>query len=153
MGVNCLCLLKEILLQTNIAAKLSHHGISHNTISMHAFDARLAGYHKLFSLKLNIYISTKFFVGLCLARLKSYLLADSQVVCTRSAVVWKMVPLCIMWFICRERNDRCFEDSSKSSEELLLFFFPFTLFTWTAGWLAPRVISFNDFLSFFSSPT
>jgi hypothetical protein len=31
-------------------------------------------------------------------------------------------------------------------------FFPFTLFTWTAGWLAPRVISFVDFLSLFSSP-
>jgi hypothetical protein len=69
----------------------------------------------------------------------------------RSAVVWKMVPLCIMWCIWRERNDRCFEDKSRSHEELLHLFF-FTLFTWTEGWLAPQVISFSDFLSFFSLP-
>jgi hypothetical protein len=68
---------------------------------------------------------------------------------SRSAVVWKMVLLCIMWCIWRERNDRCFEDKSRSLEELLHLFFR-TLFTWTAGWLAPRVISFSDFLSFFS---
>jgi hypothetical protein len=55
---------------------------------------------------------------------------------SRSAVVWKMVPLCIMWCIWRERNARCFEDSSRSSEEFLHLFL-FTLFTWTAGWLAP----------------
>ena len=30
---------------------------------------------------------------------------------TRSAAVWKMVPLCIIWCIWGERNDRCFEDS------------------------------------------
>jgi hypothetical protein len=48
--------------------------------------------------------------------------------CSRSAVVWKMVPLCIMWCIWRERNARCFEDFLRSSEELLHFFL-FTLFT------------------------
>jgi hypothetical protein len=69
----------------------------------------------------------------------------------RSTVVWKMVPLCIMWCIWRERNDRCFEDSLRSSEDLF-HFFRFTLFTWTVGWLAPRVISFADFLSFVSPP-
>jgi hypothetical protein len=69
---------------------------------------------------------------------------------SRSAVVWKIVSLCIMWCIWSERNTRCFEDSSRSSEELLHFFL-FTLFTWTAGWLAPRVISFSDFFFFFSS--
>jgi hypothetical protein len=69
----------------------------------------------------------------------------------RSAVVWKMVPLCIMWCVWRERNDRCFEDKSRTQEELIYLFY-FTLFTWTTGWLAPRVISYSDFLSFFSSP-
>jgi hypothetical protein len=68
---------------------------------------------------------------------------------SRSAVVWKMVPLCIMWCIWSERNLRCFEDSSRSIEDLLHVFL-FTLFSWTAGWLAPRVISFSDFLSLFS---
>ena len=45
---------------------------------------------------------------------------------------------------------RCFEDSTRTLEELIHFFF-FTLFTWTAAWLAPLVISFSDFLSLFSS--
>jgi hypothetical protein len=68
---------------------------------------------------------------------------------SRSAVVWKMVPSCIMWCIWSERNNRYFEDSSRSIEELLHLFL-FTLFYWTAGWLAPRVISFSDFLSLLS---
>jgi hypothetical protein len=68
---------------------------------------------------------------------------------SRSVVVWKMVPHCIMWCIWRERNNRCFEDSSRSREELFHFFL-FTLYTWTTRWLAPRIISFVDFLSLFS---
>jgi hypothetical protein len=68
---------------------------------------------------------------------------------TRSAVVWKMVPHCILWCIWRERNNRCFEGLSRTREELLHLFLV-TLFSWTTGWLAPRVISFVDFLSFFS---
>jgi hypothetical protein len=47
---------------------------------------------------------------------------------SRSAVVWKMVPLCIMWCIWSERNNRCFEDSSRSIEELLPFFSFYPLF-------------------------
>jgi hypothetical protein len=69
----------------------------------------------------------------------------------RSAVVWKMVPLCIMWCLWSERNERFFEDSERSLEDLLHFFF-ITLFTWATAWLAPRVISFSEFLLLFSSP-
>jgi hypothetical protein len=58
-----------------------------------------------------------------------------------SAVVWKMIPLCLMWCLWSERNARCFEDSTRTLEELIHFFF-FTLFTWTATWLASLVISF-----------
>jgi hypothetical protein len=47
---------------------------------------------------------------------------------SRSAVVWKMVPLCLMWCIWMERNARCFEDKSRSFEELLHYFL-FTLYT------------------------
>jgi hypothetical protein len=71
---------------------------------------------------------------------------------TRSAVVWKMIPLCIMWCIWRERNARCFEDSARSFEEIVHYFL-FTLYTWTAGWLDPLVVSFPDFLSHLSSPS
>jgi hypothetical protein len=70
---------------------------------------------------------------------------------SRSAVVWKMAPLCLMWCIWRERNAICFEDTLRSFEEILHDFL-FTLYTWATGWLAPLVISFYDFLSRFSSP-
>jgi hypothetical protein len=52
--------------------------------------------------------------------------------CARSAVVWKMAPLCLMWCIWRERNARCFEDSARSLEDLKHYFL-FTLYTWIAG--------------------
>jgi hypothetical protein len=72
--------------------------------------------------------------------------------CTRRAVIWKMVPLCLMWCIWRERNARCYKDTAHSFEEILHYFF-FTLYTWAVGWLDPLVISFQDFLSHFSSPS
>jgi hypothetical protein len=46
---------------------------------------------------------------------------------SRSVVIWKMIPLCLMWCIWRVRNARCFEDLSRSFEEIL------TLYTWTIG--------------------
>ena len=61
-----------------------------------------------------------------------------------------MVPLCLIWCIRRERNAICFEDSSRSFEDLHHFFL-FTLYAWTAECLAPTVISFPVFLSRFSS--
>jgi hypothetical protein len=70
---------------------------------------------------------------------------------TRSAVIWKMIHLCLMWCIWRKHNARCFKDSVRSFEEILHYFL-FTLYTWTTGWLVPLVISFPDFLSCFSSP-
>ncbi|XP_059459249.1 uncharacterized protein LOC132188734 isoform X2 [Corylus avellana] len=66
------------------------------------------------------------------------------------AVVWKMAPLCLLWCLWLERNARCFEDLSRTLEDLVHFFL-YTLFSWTAGWLAPIVINFPDFLSMFSS--
>jgi hypothetical protein len=54
---------------------------------------------------------------------------------TRSAVVWKMVP-CLIWCLWRERNDRQFEDKERTIEELISFFF-YSLYFWTAVFLAP----------------
>jgi hypothetical protein len=68
---------------------------------------------------------------------------------SRSAVVWKMVP-CLLWYVWRERNDRQFEDKERIIEELISFFFHF-LYSWTAVFLTPLVLSFNDFLVLFSS--
>jgi hypothetical protein len=50
--------------------------------------------------------------------------------CSRSTVVWKMVPLCIMWCLWSECNGRFVKDSERSLEDLLHFFLT-TLFTWT----------------------
>jgi hypothetical protein len=46
---------------------------------------------------------------------------------TRSAVAWKMIPLCLIWCIWRERNARCFEDSARSLEEIVHFFLSHSL--------------------------
>jgi hypothetical protein len=59
-------------------------------------------------------------------------------------------PCCLIWFLWRERNDRQFEDKERTIEELISFFF-YSLYSWTAAFLAPLVISFNDFLVLFSS--
>jgi hypothetical protein len=47
---------------------------------------------------------------------------------SRSAVVWKMVPSCLLWCLWRERNDRNFEDKKRSFEELKSFFFSLFVF-------------------------
>jgi O-antigen/teichoic acid export membrane protein len=67
-----------------------------------------------------------------------------------SATVWKMVPLCLLWCLWRERNAKRFEDLERSLEELKSFFF-FSLFTWIVAYLAPLVINFPKFLVIFSS--
>jgi hypothetical protein len=68
---------------------------------------------------------------------------------TRSAVVWKMVPICIFWSIWRERNNRCFEDLESSLEEILASLL-YSLYSWTAAYLSPLSLSYADFLSRFS---
>jgi len=69
---------------------------------------------------------------------------------SRSVVMWKMVPCCLTWCLWREHNDIQFEDKERTIEELNAFFFH-SLYSWTAAFLAPLVISFNDFLILFSS--
>jgi hypothetical protein len=69
---------------------------------------------------------------------------------SRSAMVWTIVPHCIMWCLWSELNMRFFDDSESSWKDLLHFFFTI-LFTWAVAWLAPIVITYSDFLSFFSS--
>ena len=69
---------------------------------------------------------------------------------SRSVVVWKMMPLCLMWCVWRERNDRNFDNLERTLEEIKSFFF-YSLFTWTFAYLALIVISFSNFLALFSS--
>jgi hypothetical protein len=66
--------------------------------------------------------------------------------------MWKMVSSCILWCLCKEQNDRNFEDQERTFEELKTFFF-YSHFSCTTTFLASFVISFNDFLILFSSPS
>jgi hypothetical protein len=66
---------------------------------------------------------------------------------SQSAIMWKMVPSCLLWCLWRERNDRILRTKKGRLRSSLLFF----LFSWTAAFLAPLVISFNDFFVLFSS--
>ena len=68
---------------------------------------------------------------------------------TKSAMVWKMVPICIFWSIWRERNNRCFEDLECSMEEILAYLL-YSLYSWTMAYLSPLSVSYVDFLSCFS---
>ena len=45
-------------------------------------------------------------------------------------VVWKMVPICVMWCIWQEHNERTFEDKERTTEEIRILFFS-TLFLWS----------------------
>jgi hypothetical protein len=67
----------------------------------------------------------------------------------RSAVIWKMVPTCILWCVWKERNYRCFEDLERSSEEILASFFH-TLYLWTVAFVSPLSFTFDEFLVRFS---
>ena len=51
----------------------------------------------------------------------------------RNGDIWKVVPLCFMWCIWKERNSRCFEDIERSMPDLKLLFLR-TLFEWFSVW-------------------
>jgi hypothetical protein len=71
---------------------------------------------------------------------------------SRSAAVWKMVSICILWCVWKERNFRCFEDLENSMENFVASFFH-TLYLWTEAFFSPVSISFSDFLVRFSLPS
>jgi hypothetical protein len=71
---------------------------------------------------------------------------------SRSAAVLKMVPICILWCVWKERNTRCFEDL-ENSMEIIVASFLHLLYLWTEAFLPPVSISFSDFLVRFSLPS
>jgi hypothetical protein len=60
---------------------------------------------------------------------------------------WRMVPLCVMWCIWRERNAWNFEDHElgilESKKKVIQ-----TLFSWRVMWHSPQVSTLADFLDF-----
>jgi hypothetical protein len=71
---------------------------------------------------------------------------------SRSATIWKMVPICILWCVWKERNLRCFEDLENSIENIVASFLHL-LYLWTEAFLSLVSISFSDFLVHFSLPS
>jgi hypothetical protein len=69
---------------------------------------------------------------------------------SRSAVEWKMVPSCLFWCLWRDGMIETSRKKKMTIEELRTFFF-YSLFSWTAAFLTPLMISFHDSLVLFSS--
>ncbi|KAG2707779.1 hypothetical protein I3760_05G162800 [Carya illinoinensis] len=59
--------------------------------------------------------------------------------------MWKMIPICILWSLWRERNDRTFEDKERSIEELKFLVFR-TLYSWAFA-VDFNGLTFRDFLA------
>ena len=65
--------------------------------------------------------------------------------CHQVAMVWKMIPSCIMWCIWTERNARCFEDKERTLAELKKYLFH-TLLSWLSA-IVLQGGNVHDFLS------
>ena len=65
----------------------------------------------------------------------------------RNGDIWKVVPLCLMWCIWKERNGTCFEDIERSMPNLKLLFFR-TLFDWFSVWRNQPFSTILDVLVF-----
>jgi hypothetical protein len=69
-----------------------------------------------------------------------------------SAVIWKMVPICIFFVFGMKEIFKCFEDLESFMDDILASIFH-TLYLWTVAFLFPLSISFADFLVRFSIPS
>ena len=63
-----------------------------------------------------------------------------------SSQIWNLVPLCILWCIWKERNQRTFEDLDSSGDQMLASFSG-TLFDWSPAWGLMTSDSLPSFLS------
>ena len=68
----------------------------------------------------------------------------------RNGYIWSIIPHCLMWWLWRERNCRCFEDYESSIPDLKLLFFR-SLRNWLFALQSqsfPSCIDFLDFCNF-----
>jgi hypothetical protein len=59
------------------------------------------------------------------------------------------VTLCLLWCLCREMNDRCFEDCERTLENIKFLLFN-TLYFCTTAYVSSLVINYNDFVVLFA---
>ena len=57
-------------------------------------------------------------LGLCLDKHLICTLVGGPLTTLKSVAVWKMVPLCLLWCLRKEQNDRSFEDHEMTLEEI-----------------------------------
>ena len=65
----------------------------------------------------------------------------------RNGDLWMVVPHCLLWYIWKERNSRCFEDIERSMPDIKLLFFK-TLLVWFSVWRNHLFSSILDLLDF-----
>ena len=70
----------------------------------------------------------------------------------RHAVIWRVIPHCLMWCLWRERNLRTFEGKETAPPYLQFLFFRM-LFDWIQVIGVFSCSSFQDFIDSFSSYT
>ena len=63
-----------------------------------------------------------------------------------SSDIWNIVPVCLMWTIWKERNQRTFEDVSILDRQILEGFI-LNLFDWSRVWGFSNSTSISDFIS------
>jgi hypothetical protein len=86
----------------------------------------------------SVFSAASGYLGLCL---------EVDCCSTWSAVMWKMVPTCLLWCIWREMIDKSFEDCKRTLEELIFLFF-YALYLWITAFVSSFVLNFYDFLFF-----
>ncbi|KAG2664931.1 hypothetical protein I3843_16G102500 [Carya illinoinensis] len=64
--------------------------------------------------------------------------------CSEVGAAWKMTPLCLMWCIWMEKNERCFNDKERSLEQIWNFFVQ-SLLSWISA-LGNNGSAVHDFL-------
>jgi hypothetical protein len=58
------------------------------------------------------------YLKLCLDKHLICTLVGGPLTTLRCVAVWKMVPLCLLWCLWKEQNDRSFEDREMTLEEI-----------------------------------
>ena len=60
------------------------------------------------------------------------------------SITWNMVPACLMWLVCQERNNHIFEDNERPLDLLKSLLFG-TVFWWACIWSFMQCISISNF--------
>jgi hypothetical protein len=63
----------------------------------------------------------------------------------KSSGVWNLIPSCLMWIICRERNSHTYENKEIALDKIFEIFFG-ALYDWSRAWGLTSSLPVGDFL-------